>query len=65
MFGITPELMTVTFIGSALWMLACMVVAVKQTLNFKSLWKALGVVIMSWFVQAFALISILALTRNF
>ena len=64
-FGLTPELMTVTFIGSALWMLACMVVAVRQTLNFKSLWKALGVVIMSWFVQAFALISVLALTRNF
>jgi hypothetical protein len=64
-FGFTPELMTVTFIGSALWMLACMVVAVRQTLNFKSLWKALGVVIMSWFVQAFALICILALMRNF
>ena len=64
-FSFTPELMTVTFIGSALWMLACMVVAVRQTLNFKSLWKALGVVIMSWFVQAFALISMLALTRNF
>ena len=61
----SPELMTVTFIGSALWMLACMVVAVRQTLNFRSLWKALGVVIMSWFVQAFALISILALTKNF
>jgi|TARA_B110000438_G_scaffold242573_1_gene242189 hypothetical protein len=64
-FGFTPELMTVTFIGSALWMLACMVVAVRQTLNFKSLWKALGVVIVSWFVQAFLLISILSLTRNF
>jgi hypothetical protein len=64
-FGFTPELMTVTFIGSALWMLACMVVAVRQTLNFKSLWKALGVVVMSWFVQAFLLISILSLTRNF
>ena len=64
-FGFTPELMTVTFVGSALWMLACMVVAVRQTLNFKSLWKALGVVIMSWFVQAFLLISVLSLTRNF
>ena len=64
-FGFTPELMTVTFIGSALWMLAYMVVAVRKTLNFKSLGKALGVVIMSWFVQAFAIISILALTKNF
>jgi|TARA_B100000795_G_scaffold201080_1_gene154816 hypothetical protein len=64
-FGFSEDLMTVTFIGSAFWMLACMVVAVKQTLNYKSLWKALGVVIIAWFVQAFALIFILSLTKNF
>jgi len=64
-FGFNEELMTVTFIGASFWMLACMVVAVKQTLIYKSLWKALGVVIIAWFVQAFALICILALTRNF
>jgi hypothetical protein len=58
-------MLTVTFIGSAFWMLACMVVAVKQTLYYKSLWKALGVVIIAWFIQAFALISILTITRNF
>jgi|TARA_B100001093_G_C26763701_1_gene986898 hypothetical protein len=63
--GVTPDLMTVMFVGSAFWMLACMVVAVRQTLNYKSLWKALGIVIVAWFIQAFALISILALTRNF
>ena len=64
-FGFNEALMTVTFVGSALWMLACMVVAVRETLNYKSLWKALGVVIISWFVQAFALIAILAMTKNF
>ena len=64
-FGFNQDLMTVTFIGSAFWMLACMVVAVKQTLSYKSLWKALGVVIIAWFVQAFTLICILALTSNF
>ena len=63
-FGFNEELMTVTFVGSAFWMLACMVVAVKETLNYKSLWKALGVVIISWFVQAFVLITIVAMTRN-
>ena len=63
--GFNQELMSVTFIGSAFWMLACMVVAVKQTLNYKSLWKALGVVIIAWFAQAFALICILALIKNF
>ena len=57
-FGFTPELMTVTFIGSAFWMLACMVVAVKQALDYKSLWRALGVVIVSWLIQAFLLSSI-------
>ena len=64
-FGFNGDLMTVMFVGSAFWMLVCMVVAVKQTLNYKSLWKALGVVIIAWFVQGFLLICILALTRSF
>ena len=64
-FGFNEGLMIVTFLGSFIWMLACMVVAVKETLNYKSLWKALGVVIISWFVQAFFLLAILSLTRNF
>ena len=34
-FGFTPDLMTVTFIGSAFWMLACMVVAVRSALIMK------------------------------
>ena len=63
--GFNDELMTVTFIGSAFWMLACMVVAVKQTLNYKSLWKALGVVVIAWLTQAFLLIIILVSTKNF
>jgi len=64
-FGFNEDLMTVTFIGSAFWMLACMVVAVKETLYYKSLWKAFGVVIISWLVQAFLLLVILTVTRNF
>ena len=63
--GFNEDLMSVMFVGSAFWMLACMVVAVKQTLNYKSLWKALGVVIIAWLTQAFMLIIILTLTRNF
>ena len=58
-FGITPELMTVTFIGSSFWMLVCMVVAVRQALDYKSLWKAFGVVVMCWFIQAFLLLVLL------
>jgi len=64
-FGFNEDLMTVTFIGSAFWMLVCMVVAVKVTLNYNSLWKAFGVVIISWFVQAFLLLAVLSVTNNF
>ena len=52
-FGVTPDLMTVTFIGSAFWMLACMVVAVKSALDYESLWKAFWVVVVAWLFQAF------------
>jgi len=61
--GFTPELMTVTFIGSSFWMLACMVVAVRQALDYKSLWKAFGVVVLCWFIQAFLLFVILLFFR--
>ena len=62
-FGFTPELMTVTFIGSSFWMLACMVVGVRQALDYKSLWKAFGVVVFCWFVQAIILFVILLVFR--
>ena len=64
-FGVTPDLMTVTFIGSAFWMLACMVVAVKSALDYDSLWKAFGVVVVSWLVQAFFLFLIIILFKGF
>ena len=64
-FGVTPDLMTDTFIGSACWMLACMVVAVKSALDYDSLWKAFGVVIIAWFFQAFFLLLVIILFKGF
>ena len=64
-FGVTPDLMAVTFIGSAFWMLACIVVGVRAALDYKSLWRALGVVIVAWLFQAILLFTILILFRNF
>ena len=63
-FGFTPELMTVTFIGSSFWMLACMVVAVRSALDYESLWKALGVVIVAWLFQAFFLFLVIVLFKG-
>ena len=64
-FGVTPDLMTVTFIGTAFWMLACMVVAVKSALDYQSLWKALGVVVIAWLIQAFFLLFIIIFFKAF
>ena len=64
-FGVTPDLMTVTFIGSAFWMLACMVVAVKSALDYKSMWKAFGVVVFAWLFQAFFLFIVIVLFKGF
>jgi hypothetical protein len=63
-FGVTPDLMTVTFIGSAFWMLACMVVAVKSALDYDSLGKAFGVVIVAWLFQAFFLLLVIILFKG-
>lgn len=63
-FGVTPDLMAVTFVGSAFWMLACMVVAVKSALDYESIWKALGVVIVAWLFQALFLFSVLVLFKG-
>ena len=58
-FGFTPELMSITFIGSALWMLVAMVVAVRQALDYQSTWRAIGVVVIAFLVQAIFLVMIL------
>ena len=62
-FGITPELMGVTFIGAQFWILACMVVAVRQALDYKSLWKAFGIVFLSGFIITFVFFLIVLILR--
>ena len=58
-FGFTPELMSITFIGGGLWMLVAMVIAVRQALDYESTWRAVGVVVIGFLVQAIVLIFLL------
>ena len=60
-FGFTPELMSITFIGSGIWMLVAMVIAVRQALDYESTWRAIGVVVIGFLVQAIILIMLLRL----
>ena len=55
-FGLTPELMSITFIGAGIWMLVAMVIAVRQALDYESTWRAIGVVVIGFLVQAIVLI---------
>ena len=61
-FGFTPELMSITFIGGGIWMLIAMVIAVRQALDYQSTWRAIGVVVIGFLVQAVVLIILLILT---
>ena len=60
-FGFTPDLMSITFIGAAIWMLVAMVVAVRQALDYQSTWRAIGVVVIAFLVQSIILVMILKL----
>ena len=58
-FGFTPELMTITYVGAGIWMLIAMVIAVRQALDYESTWRSIGVVIIGFLVQAIVLIMLL------
>jgi len=58
-FGLTPDLMSITFIGAGIWMLVAMIIAVKQALDYESTWRAIGVVVIGFLVQAIVLIILL------
>jgi len=58
-FGIFPNLMNIVFIVAALWMLVAMIIAVRQALDYKSTWRAFGVVVTGFLIQSFVLFMML------
>jgi hypothetical protein len=50
-FGIVPVLAQVSFLVANLWMLATMVVAVRQALDYSSTMRAVGVCAIGWVLQ--------------
>ena len=55
-FGIIPGLAPFVFAVAGAWMLAAMVIAVRQALDYKSTWRAFGVCLVGWVVQALVLV---------
>ncbi len=49
--GIIPGLAGLVFLVAAIWMLVAMVIAVRQALDYKSTWRAVGVCAIGWIIQ--------------
>jgi hypothetical protein len=60
-FGIIPSLTSIVFIASSIWMLVAMVIAVRQALDYKSTWRAVGVVLTAFLIQTIILVLMLKL----
>lgn len=56
--GIIPGLGWLVTLVASIWMLVAMIVAVRQALDYKSTWRALGVCVIGWIIQ-FVLVSLL------
>lgn len=50
--GIIPGLAGIIFLVTGIWMLIAMVIAVRQALDFRSTYRAVGVCIVGWIIQA-------------
>jgi hypothetical protein len=49
--GVVPLLGTIVFVVCGIWMLVAMIIAVRQALDYKSTWRAVGVCFIGWIVQ--------------
>lgn len=61
--GIVPFLTSIVFLVTAFWMLATMVVGVRQALDYKSTWRALGVCLLGWLIQFATFLLVARLVR--
>ncbi len=59
--GVIPLLGPLISFGVSIWMLAAMVVAVRQALDFKSTGRAVGVCLLGWLAYVFVAVAVMIL----
>lgn len=59
--GVVPGLRELVFLVTAIWMLVAGVIAVKHALDYRSTWRAVGVVSIGWVAQLILLAIVLSL----
>jgi hypothetical protein len=50
--AVIPGLMWIVFLVTGIWMLIAMVIAVRQALDYQSTFRAVGVCLIGWVIQA-------------
>ena len=53
--GTVSGLWTLAILLTSVWMLVAMVIAVRQALDYRSTWRAVGVCILGWIIQGIVL----------
>ena len=64
-FGVIPGLTEILFLGTSMWMLIAMVIAVRQALDYRSTFRAIGVCLAGWVFQIIAFFILFFLVGRF
>ena len=63
-FGAIPGLWSLIVVGTSVWMLVAMVIAVRQALDYRGTVRAIGVCAIGWTIKVVFLLFLYGMTRN-
>jgi len=62
--GLVPGITGIVFLVSGVWMLIAMIIAVRQALDYRSTFRAVGVCVIGWVVQVVVMLLLLPFIRS-
>ena len=62
--GLVPGITGIVFLVSGVWMLIAMIIAVRQALDYRSTFRAVGVCVIGWVVQVVVMLFLLPFIRS-
>ncbi len=62
--GLIPGFTGIVFLVSGVWMLTAMIIAVRQALDYRSTFRAVGVCVIGWVVQVVVMLLLLPFIRS-
>lgn len=62
--GVIPGLWSLVVMGTSIWMLVAMIIAVRQALDYRGTWRAFGVCAIGWTIQWVFLLFLYGMTQG-